>query len=331
MIGIYKITNKVNGKVYIGQSINIKQRWRDHKKDAFWRNGLCYNYPLYRAIRKYGIENFSFEVLEECEEIQLNEKEIYYISLYNATNVEIGYNQAAGGYDRTNHCKLSCDAVNKIIAKLKTSLDTTKVIAKEFGVSYSTIRDINVGKAYIQDNEMYPIRPPLRTLKSTKDGYSIKDYKYYCPVCGIQVSEQGNMCPICAKKQNAKVQNRPPALELAGLVKKYGFTEVGKQFNVSGKAVAKWCQSYGIPHKRKEVIKWYNSQMGIVEHQHVPTPIAEITKPVQQIDKRTGEVLATFKSLHAACKAVNGTNAAHISEACQSLRKSAYGYSWKYI
>ena len=52
MIGIYKITNKVNGKVYIGQSDNIERRWKNHKKDAFWSNGHVYNYPLNRAMRK---------------------------------------------------------------------------------------------------------------------------------------------------------------------------------------------------------------------------------------------------------------------------------------
>ena len=69
MIGIYKITNKINGKCYIGQSINIKQRWKGHRKDAFWLNGPDYQYPLYKAIRKYGIENFSFEVIEECPSV----------------------------------------------------------------------------------------------------------------------------------------------------------------------------------------------------------------------------------------------------------------------
>ena len=65
MIGIYKIENLVNGKCYIGQSKYIEKRWTDHKSNAF--NSIQkdqYKYPLYRAIRKYGLENFSFEVIE---------------------------------------------------------------------------------------------------------------------------------------------------------------------------------------------------------------------------------------------------------------------------
>ena len=75
MIGIYKITNLVNGKSYIGQSINIRKRIINHKSTAFNPQERGYNYPLYKDIRKYGINNFSFDVIEECKKEQLNEKE----------------------------------------------------------------------------------------------------------------------------------------------------------------------------------------------------------------------------------------------------------------
>lgn len=93
MIGIYKITNKLNNKAYIGQSICIEKRWENHKclngaKTPSQRN---YNYPLYRAIRKYGIDNFNFEVIEECSKNELSEKELHYIRHYDC--VANGYNQ----------------------------------------------------------------------------------------------------------------------------------------------------------------------------------------------------------------------------------------------
>ena len=74
MIGIYKITNQVNGKVYIGQSVKIKSRWAQHKREVNSGNS---NTLLYNAMRKHGIENFTFEVIEECSQKQLNEREIY--------------------------------------------------------------------------------------------------------------------------------------------------------------------------------------------------------------------------------------------------------------
>lgn len=73
MIGIYKITNVINGKVYIGQSSNVERRFSQHKSP--YEQERFSEKPLYRAFKKYGIENFTFEILEECEISQLNEKE----------------------------------------------------------------------------------------------------------------------------------------------------------------------------------------------------------------------------------------------------------------
>lgn len=95
MIGIYKITNKINQKIYIGLSRNIEKRWKEHKNIAFNIKSPQYNKHLYKAIRKYGIENFEFTVLEECLENELSQKEIYYIKQFNSF-LE-GYNETTGG------------------------------------------------------------------------------------------------------------------------------------------------------------------------------------------------------------------------------------------
>ena len=92
--GIYKITNKVNGKSYIGQSEQIEKRIRYHRKQGKLKTGL--HYPLYEDMRKYGINNFDYEILEQCSIEKLNEKEKYWISFYN-TKVPNGYNQTKGG------------------------------------------------------------------------------------------------------------------------------------------------------------------------------------------------------------------------------------------
>jgi group I intron endonuclease len=78
MQGIYKITNKINGKCYIGQSVDIAKRWREHSVWAFNPKRPEYEYPLYRAIRKYGIESFAFEIIEQVKvRDQLTPKEVY--------------------------------------------------------------------------------------------------------------------------------------------------------------------------------------------------------------------------------------------------------------
>ena len=91
--GIYKITNKINNKVYIGQSVNIEERWDYHKAVCHWNSQSA----LYRAFKKYGIENFDFQVIEKVPPIkeQLNEREIYWIKYYDAC--KNGYNLTKGG------------------------------------------------------------------------------------------------------------------------------------------------------------------------------------------------------------------------------------------
>ena len=81
---IYCIKNNVNNHCYIGQSICIEKRWKAHRITATNPNDEQYNAPLYQAFRKYGIENFTWEVLEETTDDLLDEKEIYYINLYNS-------------------------------------------------------------------------------------------------------------------------------------------------------------------------------------------------------------------------------------------------------
>ena len=90
MVGIYKITNKINGKVYIGQSNNIERRKREH----FDWNKTSKQY-IDIIIRDLGQENFSFEVLEECSLEELTCKEKQYIQQYNS--FYDGYNKTKGG------------------------------------------------------------------------------------------------------------------------------------------------------------------------------------------------------------------------------------------
>ncbi len=93
--GIYKITNKENGKCYIGLSVNIFERWKNHQQNYLKETGKEYNKALYRAFRKYGIQNFDWQILEYCEVDQLAEREIYWIEK-EETYIK-GYNETIGG------------------------------------------------------------------------------------------------------------------------------------------------------------------------------------------------------------------------------------------
>lgn len=90
---IYKITNKINGKVYIGQTIqSIKRRWNEHcGKENYCR-------LLHRAIQKYGKENFTIERIDHAHSRdELDNKEIFWIKFYDSINRDKGYNLLGGG------------------------------------------------------------------------------------------------------------------------------------------------------------------------------------------------------------------------------------------
>lgn len=93
--GIYKITNLINNNAYIGLSINIEKRWQAHKERSQDQNNKEYNKILYAAFRKYGIDNFKFEILEICQPQELKQKEIYWIAYYDT--YRNGYNATPGG------------------------------------------------------------------------------------------------------------------------------------------------------------------------------------------------------------------------------------------
>lgn len=75
--GIYKIENLLNKHCYIGQSKDIYNRYHKHHKYDYKIEGKTYNFQLYQAMRKYGLENFSITVLELCPIEKLNEREIF--------------------------------------------------------------------------------------------------------------------------------------------------------------------------------------------------------------------------------------------------------------
>ena len=91
--GIYKITNQENGKCYIGQSVDVSKRWKDHAKCGLGIDAPLGN-QLYNDMQTYGIWKFSWELLEQCPREQLNEKERYYINLYQSQ--DFGYNSTKG-------------------------------------------------------------------------------------------------------------------------------------------------------------------------------------------------------------------------------------------
>lgn len=163
--GIYKIENLKNNKVYIGQSENIERRWNKHKSAAFNNKAKEHNLPLYRSIRKYGVENFDFVVLELCLKKDLCEKELYYIKKYNSTDNQYGYNLSIGSLTPV---KLSPERIALIQERLIHSKDSQEEIAKDFNVDQSMISLINTGSAWLSDDLLYPLRQKGRFVNAVR-------------------------------------------------------------------------------------------------------------------------------------------------------------------
>ena len=171
---IYKVTNKVNGMSYIGQTrYTVEFRWRQHqhKKD---------NTYFHNAIQRYGAENFTVETLEECEVSQLDDREIYYIAKYNT--FKKGYNLTIGGggkkkivsddqYDEIQALYLSGFSSHKIAALYNVDKTTIVKILKLQGVKIRESKKISINHQEF-----------LELVTDYKSGYSLRELgkRYDC-------------------------------------------------------------------------------------------------------------------------------------------------------
>lgn len=132
---IYIITNKINGKNYIGQTRReIETRWKEHqRKIKFYKDRL----PLYKALNKYGVDNFKISCLEECEDKILDEREIYWIKYYKS-NGQNGYNCTNGGMG-INMITTYDEDVEDMVERYLAGERLDK-LCNEYGHSYNTIR-----------------------------------------------------------------------------------------------------------------------------------------------------------------------------------------------
>lgn len=144
---IYKITNKMNGKIYIGKtkryygndsnrSRGIKDRLKKHIGDALGKRDYCR--LLCKAIRKYGKENFIIEQITQCKLELTSQLETAFISFYKSRDKKIGYNIVAGG--GSSECDVSEETRKKISNKLNGDLGVHKIFRKGKHVGYRAQR-----------------------------------------------------------------------------------------------------------------------------------------------------------------------------------------------
>jgi len=199
MFYVYKITNIINNKIYIGQTITtIKKRWDSHIRAS------CLDKPtmlISLAIKKFGLEYFSIEEIDRSKNINdINIKEIYWINFYNSRHNDIGYNVSRGGGNSINKKKyqlVSKNQVYKIRFELSKGHHSFNDISNILNIDYDTVRAIYhnqycIDKNYIKQNYDKILKKGLkqrsdmsRGLRSYKSKFSYQDivnirsYFYY--------------------------------------------------------------------------------------------------------------------------------------------------------
>ena len=337
MTGIYCITNIIDNKKYVGQSTNIEYRWKIHLQQAKQPSFYGYNYPLYRALRKFGASNFKFEVLEECQEQFLDDREIYWISQLETFPVSLGkgYNILKGG--RGNYRRLSLDQILEVIEILQQKTLSFTEIAAKYKVCKSIISLINRGKrGYKLDGITYPVvakypchRSKVERKLRTKSDQNLQKQGVptTCPICGKPIRSTSSLCFDCLMKQ---VTKRPSRQELLIKLHEANYNrEVAAQLcGVAGNTLRKWCIKYSIPLQQKNQLK----QLYQIEILGATTQIkaSPLTLKVAQVDPTTSETVQIFNSREAVARSLGLKGSTPLRYAIQ--HKTLYrGYYWKLL
>lgn len=164
---IYKYENKINHKIYIGQTNNIERRHREHLNGHSFQTSL-----IERAIQKYGIDNFNFEILEITSDY--NAREQYWIEYYKSYK-PYGYNICEGGgylpnYQGENHPQSTI--TEEVARKIQQDLMNFSIpqiqIVKKYKTTIQTVEAIKSGHTWNYYNLSYPLRPSESELNDIK-------------------------------------------------------------------------------------------------------------------------------------------------------------------
>lgn len=280
-IGIYKITNTVNGKVYIGKSQNIEKRFNDHIYGL--NRGINHNSHFQNAWNKYGEKNFKFEIihtLKNYNEKEISDLEIYYISKYNSTNQDYGYNFQCGGQggklserqkeeirrnSKFKNASLTEEQVIQIKLALYCLMDRHE-IANIFDVDVCVIKAIAEVKTYYYvceelNDEIKGLKRKLITERNEKvielynRGYRIVDIvnELDLTVKTVEHILYDRDLHINRKTQGElkykEIYNKVIQLHEEGVINYH----IAKQLNISPSTVTRYLRKYNNQHANTEV------------------------------------------------------------------------------
>ena len=293
--GVYHIKNLVNGKVYIGSSIDINKRWKEHINSL--RIFKHHSYKLQRAWDKHGEDNFSFEIIEifNGDIAELRKLEQYYLDLYNASDFSFGYNVSSNTFGRgaqpstyediiNGKLMISKEQFDQVIHYLCNSRISIPEISKITGVQYRSIYQI-----YYKEN-----------YKNI-----VKDMNFIHRT----ISGEDN--------HNNKLTEDWVIEIISMLLNKNYMIDIARKYKISTNII---CDIY-----YHRTWKEYTKDIVFPEYEKAyNTP----TKPISQYDLE-GNFIASFESAREA-ERVTGIGYKMISRVCKGERPYTHGFIWKF-
>lgn len=306
MIGyIYKCECLITGKIYIGQTIqDYKERWRCHIKSSFNEKDPGYDHHFHRAIRKYGKENFKWEIIETitCEELEnlrniLNSLEIKYISMFDS--YKNGYNSTLGGDSSRKEYKIivSYSEIGEKLHEFETVHDASK---------YYNISKRKIWENCNRDTYYVPINNEKIIFRYDNDIYSIEDIEKVKSINynkGVKLFDiDGNFIrEFVSPSEAAKYYNLTNERITACCIRRTSFVQIDKDRFIF-KYSDDFCTESDIERAKK-----VKSSPRVA---------------VRCIDSITGEILGEYKTQSEAGRVYN-VQGGKISEVCSGKRKSA--------
>lgn len=292
---IYLIRNNINNKVYIGQTKrSLETRWAQHLQDS---DKL--DYALYKAMRKYGKDNFSIEIIEKCPFNILNDKEIYYIEKYNSyinNKNSNGYNMTKGGqniieYLRTPVYYINLDNFNFIY------FNSISEAIQKTGISRTAIQKHLESKEnlLLKHNYVFMNKELFESIENIEDYIKTK-YNFY-----VQLTLEGEYIDCL-----------------------HPHIQKNNKYNLM--KIKECCEGKAITYKD---FQWcYYKDLNKRIHKKVYKGGKRPHRPVNQYTLE-GIFIKTYDNAKIASE-ITGIDSSCISKVCKKKRKTAGGYFWKY-
>ena len=363
MPGIYKIENNINHKVYIGLSNNFERRWKEHKRRYLDIFSQGYNCKLYKAFRKYGLENFTFSIIEECPLEKLGEKEQYWIEYYDSFN--LGYNMTLGGegwgkkelkkvyqYDKQglflkefNSCLEASKEVKVEIDCIRKCCLGSRFSAAGFQWSYNKVENLNIiiteGIPIVQFSLL---GERIKTFSSIQS--AAKELNLYpnqiSKSCRLKNNYRAGdflwrYLKDVKEKQKIEKYVNPSSKKVyqynleGEYIQEYdSLIDAAKDLSLSSANLTTCCQGkqktvggFQWSYEKKDFLK------PMINERDQNHYWSSNKKDINQFSKN-GDFIASFSSALEAARANNIKGSSHITECCNGKRKTCGGYIWRY-